>query len=230
MTEQPSLTVPQKLLVAAYELEERGRRPFSAEDLVVSAWRKFPDSFGLPGYRGPDGRLSYPDSNRVFAEIMGCKSVRRRGFLSKVGPKMYQLTEAGREEARGLSARVVGYPPEKAGLPRDMQLELQRLLRSKAVQKVRSSRSADLTFHDACAFWGISPWSSAIEFQGKTANFACVVEHARKVVENSRATFGHRGQAFDTVDLQLLMRAHHELLNKFLDEIAVIKNRRDERQ
>src|SRR2546426_1543885 len=83
------LSVPDKLLLAAYHLEETGRRPFSAEDLVVAAWRQFPDTFSLAGYRGSDdGQLLYPDSNRVFAEIMGTKPIRKRGLLIKVGNKM----------------------------------------------------------------------------------------------------------------------------------------------
>src|SRR3989337_1721776 len=100
------LSISEKLLLAAYSLEEDGRRPFSAEELVVSAWRKFPDAFGLAGHRDDDGRLSYPDSNRVFAEIMGSKPIRKRGLLTKVGSKMYQLTEVGREHARLLLGRL----------------------------------------------------------------------------------------------------------------------------
>src|SRR5918911_2824096 len=108
MERKDQLSVSEKLLLAAYDLEENSRRPFSAEDLVVSAWRKFPDTFGLAGYRGGDGELSYPDSNRVFAEIMGSKPIRKRGLLTKVGSKMYSLTEAGRDHARLLLNRCNG--------------------------------------------------------------------------------------------------------------------------
>ena len=40
-------TVPEKILLAAYALEEAGESPFTAEALVVSAWRKYPITFGL---------------------------------------------------------------------------------------------------------------------------------------------------------------------------------------
>ena len=89
------LSITEKLLLSALDLEENGRCPFSAEDLVVSAWKKFPDAFGLAGYRDTNSQLCYPDSYRVFAEIMGSKPIRKRGLLRKVGTKMYQLTEAG---------------------------------------------------------------------------------------------------------------------------------------
>src|SRR5437867_7351265 len=123
-------TVPDKLLLAAYDLERSGSRPFSAEDLVVTAWQKFPDTFGLAGYRGRSG-LSYPDSNRVFAEIMGSKPIRKRGMLTKVGSKMYQLTEVGRDHARLLLNRANGTKVEKAALARGTEQELKRLFASK---------------------------------------------------------------------------------------------------
>lgn len=66
-------SILEKLLIAAFELEEKGHKPFSAEDIVVASWQKFPDAFGLAGYQD-----RYPDSNRVFAEIMGSKPIRKK--------------------------------------------------------------------------------------------------------------------------------------------------------
>jgi len=222
------LTVPDKLLLAAYELEESGRRPFSAEDLVVSAWRKFPDTFGLAGYRG-NGGLSFPDSNRVFAEIMGSKPVRKRGFLAKVGSKMYKLTEAGRDHARLLSNRTNGPKVEKVALARDTQQEIKRLLASKAVEKVRNNRHEDLNFYDACAFWRISPRSSAIELAGRLANFEAVVESVRKLVANKTASFEHGGNTFGRSDIDFLIKVHKELEKKYEEELKIIRKRTDER-
>jgi hypothetical protein len=229
MEHRDLLSISEKLLLAAYDLEKSGRRPFSAEDLVVSAWRKFPDAFGLAGYRDDDGRLSYPNSNRVFAEIMGSKPIRKRGLLTKVGSKMYQLTEAGREHARLLLSRMGEFQVEKAGLARETEQELKRLFASKAVKKISTRRLADLTFYDACAFWGISPRSSAIELEGRIANLKRIVESARKVVQEKMATFEHGGYAFGADDLDTLLKVHEELLQRFQHEIKVIQKRTDER-
>ena len=89
------LTVPQKLLLAA--LEARKKSPtFTAEDLVVQAWKLYPDTFGLSGYGD-----RYPDSNRVLTNIMGTKGMRGKGWLRKVGEKQYRLTSAWSERCRG---------------------------------------------------------------------------------------------------------------------------------
>ena len=228
MKSKEKLSITEKLLVAAYELEKSGRRPFSAEDLVVSAWQKFPDAFGLAGYRNDAGSLAYPDSNRVFAEIMGSKPIRKRGFLRKVGTKMYQLTEAGSEHARNCLMER-GQQIQKAGLPRDIEEELKRLFTSKSVEKFKNNRFEDITFYDACSFWGISPRSSAIELEGRIAHLEKVIELAQRAVNEKMATFEHGSQAFGDSDLDLLLRLHKELLRKFDEEIKVIQRRTDER-
>ncbi|MBM4047744.1 MAG: hypothetical protein FJ279_21780 [Planctomycetes bacterium] len=229
MGERDILSVCEKLLLAAYALEQDGRQPFSAEDLVVAAWRRFPDTFGLAGHRAEDGRLLYPDSNRVFAEIMGSKGIRKRGFLTKTGNKTYQLTEAGREHSRVLLSDLGMGTVEKAGLPREVERDLRRLFGSRAMEKYRNGRAGDLTFFDACAFWGISPRSSANEFKGRMANLDGILGVARRAIQGKAVTFEHGGDAFGVSDLDELSALHEELLRRFHDEVQVISKRTDER-
>ena len=99
MTTIAECTVPEKILLAASELEEKGESPFSAEALIVAAWQKFPRAFGLKGFSD-----QYPDSNKVLASIMGGKGLTRRSLLVKMGQKLYALTREGRaiENHRGM--------------------------------------------------------------------------------------------------------------------------------
>jgi hypothetical protein len=224
------LTVWEKLLIAAYELErEKNGELFSAEDLVVAAWKKFPDSFGLLGYKDEDGRLKYPDSNRVFAEIMGSKPIRKYGFLVKVGSKMYKLTEAGREQAKMLLNKKTDTQLEKAGLARETYQELKRLLSSRAVQKYKNGQTTEITFYDACMFWRISPSSSAIEFEGRVSAFEKILEYAR-ASHKEGVLLDHEGRKYTLKDLDMLDQLNKTLLARFKDEINIIKRRRDERQ
>src|SRR4030042_287505 len=112
-------SIQNKLLVAAYALEAEGRLRFSAEDLVVIAWKMYPEAFGLAGYNDNQGRPIYPNSNRVYAEIMGSKPLRKNGWLRKVGSKIYQLTEAGRSKARLVSGIPIAEGAERWGLARE---------------------------------------------------------------------------------------------------------------
>ncbi len=224
------LSVVDKLVVAAYELEQGGNRPFSAEDLVVSAWERFPDTFGLSGYENSDGRLSHPDSNRVFAEIMGSKTIRKKGLLVKVGSKRYQLTEAGRQRARLLSEGRKSSGTEKSGLAREIKQELRRLLTSRAAEKYLTGRLQDVSFFDACSFWGISPRSSGTEFSARVENLVRIVQTAKQAVVGRAATFEHGGTPFTAADLDFLSALHSELETKFDPELRIIRARRsDER-
>src|SRR5215813_13241332 len=90
-------TVPEKILLAAESLDKEGQSPFSAEALIVASWQKFPRAFGLKGYAD-----QYPDSNKVLASIMGEKGLARRGWLVKMGQKLYALTREGKQVVRRL--------------------------------------------------------------------------------------------------------------------------------
>ena len=212
MPSKPKLSVYDKLLIAAFGLSLDGRSPFSAEDLVVAAWKMFPNTFGLSGHHDADGRPLYPDSNRVFAEIMGSKPIRKRGFLVKVAQKMYDITQMGRDVASQLEASrgISGRKEDRAArvrLSRDVLAELRRLLGSRAVQKVDNAQIDALTFHDACLFWGITPQSSAIELDGKLANAKDTIAAAKRVLSSGETRFQHGGQPVseETLDLIFLI-------------------------
>lgn len=224
------LRVSDKLLIAALGLHERARVPFSAEDLVVSAWVSFPETFGLSGYFDKDGRPIHPDSNRVFAEIMGSKPLRRQGYMVKTGSKMYQLTESGLSRARFLaSSPAESHPPNKIRLSREARGHLSRLLQSRAVTKYREGRIADLTFHDACTFWGVSPRSTATVFSGRLNNFLRLLDMARKAISDRDSAFQHGGAPLTNADLDALAETHTELCNRFQEDTATIMRRTDER-
>lgn len=230
MNRKISIKVIDKLIISAHELENEGRMPFTAEDLVVMAWKKYPDTFGLRGYIDQNGNLIYPDSNRVFAEIMGSKPIRKRGYIKKVGQKLYQLTEAGRAEAERISKVQVASPIRKITLARDTLNVLQKLLDSKVNLKFLSNDIENINFFDACAFWNISPRSTAIDFIGKAANIDKIIEIAKEAVGDGEASFTHRGKMIEFSDLEKLTELQLFLRKKFESEINIIMERTDERK
>src|SRR5438045_384430 len=96
-TNVDEFTVPEKILVAADQLDKQGQSPFSAEALIVAAWQKFPKTFGLKGFAE-----QYPDSNKVLSSIMGVRGLAGRGWLAKMGQKLYVLSRDGRQLVRRL--------------------------------------------------------------------------------------------------------------------------------
>lgn len=217
-------SILEKLLIAAFELEEKGHKPFSAEDIVVASWQKFPDAFGLAGYQD-----RYPDSNRVFAEIMGSKPIRKKGYLIKVGEKLYQLTDSGKQYAKSLTEDTLKRETEKAQFTREIKKELKRYFESRAVLKYIEKRSSEITFYDLCALFGISPRSTYIELEGRLSNFNNIISRAREIAAKKNFSFEHGGKQYSLADIEMLIELKNFLLNKFDNDLNVIRQRRDER-
>src|SRR4051794_27153169 len=202
-----SLTVHEKLLLAAAQLDDAGHDPFTAEDLVVAAWRLDPQTFGLAGYPSDDGRPAYPNSNRVFVEIMGSKPIRKQGLLAKSGTKTFRLTESGRQRVQQLQARQ-GSGDEatatgaKVTFGRETARKLQKLLGTRAVEKLRSGRSDEITFHDASSFWGISPRSTAMALQGRLGDVEGILAAAQTAVHEGPIRFEHGGRPYGPAEIQ----------------------------
>jgi hypothetical protein len=217
-------SILEKLLIAALELEEAGRKPFSAEDIVVASWRRFPDAFGLVGYQD-----KYPDSNRVFAEIMGSKPIRKKGYLIKVGEKLYQLTDSGKQYAKSLTENRVKRETEKGLFTREIKKELKKYFESRALAKYKENRSSEITFYDLCALFSISPRSSYIELEGKLSNFNYILAKAQEIASKKAFSFEHGGKEYNLSDIEMLIKLKEFLLKEFEYELNVIRQRRDER-
>ena len=79
------------LLEAAQTLPQ----PFSWEDLVVRAWEKHSEAFGLKGYRA-----LYPDSNRVSATLYGALGLLGRGLIERHGLQRFRVVPTHMAEVR----------------------------------------------------------------------------------------------------------------------------------
>jgi hypothetical protein len=89
---------------------------------------------------------------------MGEKGLARRGWLVKMGQKLYNLTREGRQVVRRILQQDETVEPaaESLRLGRDQEKFLLGLLDSTAVQKFEENRKQELTFADACRFWSIT--------------------------------------------------------------------------
>ncbi|MGH8542350.1 MAG: hypothetical protein ACREX3_01610 [Gammaproteobacteria bacterium] len=224
-----NLSIVDKLLRSALDLERSGKKSFSGEDLVIAAWRLDPSAFGLQGYQDEEGRPLYPNSHRVYAEIMGSKPIRKRGLLRKIGTKRYELTESGRELALLLENREDGSPLKKAGLSEEVQDELRRILISRAFEKFGRGDSEEITFYDACSFWGISPRSSAIELDGRLANLQKVLRIFYELTTEGPVSLRHGGEPILRETLDRIGHLDDLLRSRFSAELSIIDKRRSER-
>jgi hypothetical protein len=218
-------TVPEKILLAAAELEDKGQSPFSAEALIVAAWQKFPRAFGLKGYSD-----QYPDSNKVLASIMGEKGLARRGWLVKMGQKLYAISREGRQVVRRLMsdgsepADLSG--PEPVKLTRDQEKFLLALLDSSAVEKIQEGRKQDMIFADATRFWGITENLRGEALDAKLDKLRANLADFDRMLGATGTTLSN-GRSVSSDDIGLLSEVHSYLEDKFSRHLTLLRNRTD---
>jgi hypothetical protein len=215
-------TLPEKILLAASHLEEQGQSPFSAEALIVTAWQKYPRTFGLKGYEE-----QYPDSNKVLAGITGERGLPNRGWMAKVGQKTYSLTRDGRQVVRKLM-QGEAVPPltarrALAQLGREQDLLLQQLVASTAYQKLQQGRQGEWTFSEACRFWSIGDrLGSAVE--ARLDELQAQLAEIERALAGAAVTLGN-GQEIGAAEVGQLLDLHQKLEQRFVRHLTLLKSR-----
>ena len=94
------LTSSEEVLVAAYNLSKKGKKIFTEWDLTVETWKLNNNKWGLRGFES-----NYPDHKRVMNEIMakGDQKVIGKGWIERVKPNYYRITEFGMTKASDLN-------------------------------------------------------------------------------------------------------------------------------
>jgi hypothetical protein len=220
-------TAPEKILLAALKLEQEGKSPFSAESIVVAAWQEFPRTFGLKGYAD-----QYPDSNKVLSSLMGQRGLVQRGFLNKMGQKLYSLTREGRRWVAAMTGQPAQTTPEmtspgkRLSMPSGDRNELlQRLFDSAAVHKHLNGKRSETHFTDACRFWGIT--TDATD-QAQTCIFQVrgAVEYLLAVVcIDGEATVLGNGRCVEKDDAEVLRDVNAFLEQRFARHLALLTTR-----
>lgn len=216
-------TVPEKILLAGFQLEEQGQSPFSAEALIVVSWQKFPRTFGLKGYDE-----QYPDSNKVLASIMGEKGLARRGWLLKMGQKLYSLSPDGRQAVRRLLDGDAPLKPVRSDRPIKLSKEydklMQGLFETSAYEKIREGRQPELTFADACRFWSITENLSGDALDARLDHLRAVLAEVERQIGPGSANLGD-GHNINADDLTQMVAIHKHLSERFGRHLTLLRNR-----
>ncbi len=212
-----------KILLAASHLEELGQSPFSAEALIVSAWQKYPRIFGLKGYDE-----QYPDSNKVLASIMGEKGLARRGWLVKMGQKLYALSHEGRRTVRRLLQGEDQPETIKSDRPIRLSKRQDKLLSSlfvtSAYEKFRQGRKQDLTLTDAFRFWGVTENQSSETIQARLDHLRAELAEIESQVGLGSAGL-RDGHSVILDDITMLCDIHNHLLRRFHRHLALLRHK-----
>jgi hypothetical protein len=214
-------TVPEKILLAADLLEQQGQTPFSAEVLTVAVWKKFPNTFGLKGFAE-----EHPDNNKVLSSLMGEKGLARRGWLVKTGQKMYALTKEGRKVIRRVMLQEGDEPeaPNLQKLPRELERFVVAMFDSSAYQKFEENRKTDLTFADACRFWGITENMKGEQLDEKLALVQKNLAELDRFFAETDAELSS-GRVLSAGDIRVLTNIHRHMEDRFERHLNLVRSR-----
>lgn len=217
--------MPEKILLAAENLEKQGQSPFSAEALIVASWQRFPNTFGLKGFAE-----KYPDSNKILSSIMGEKGLARRGWLVKMGQKLYALTREGRAVIRRVLMQEDDSPAAGSvqRLNRDHDRFIKALFDSSAVQKFEEHRKQDLTFADACRFWGITENMKGDILDVKLDEMNSTLAELDRTFADSDAEMSS-GRVVTAGDIRVLTNIHRYMEDRFDRHLNLLRSRAGKR-
>ena len=217
-----SITAAEKVLLSAYDLCLKNKT-FSAEDLIVKCWEKYPKDFSLKGYE------MYPNSNSVLLHLMNKNgALLKNGWIVKKQAKIYSISDTGASyvEVKFNKNNIVSNESYKIEVPRQMLINLKGFLATRVVQEIINDEDYKrYKFVSACSFWKISPNMTYPEIIAKLNNVSTWLETLLEFFNKSKKDFINIDQnsLIKKKSLDLLINANKHFLEKFKSDLDFIK-------
>lgn len=188
---------------------------FTAAQLVMAAWNRFPEDFGLEGFEKESA-----DSNRVLSCLMGAKGMVKRGLLMQRGPKRYSLVT--REFADFMNGTNGHHKPTpKCPISPAMQDQFLAMYTGPLAEQFRVNKK-NIRFADAVRFWRIDKDVDAALVKVQNVfdffNLAFASTDDGPVVLNS-------GMEVDVGMARYVHNLHHYLLERFKQHLCVMREK-----
>src|SRR6516164_3235924 len=158
---------------------------FTAEDLLLAAWKRDPMAWGLRGHE-----KQYPDSEKIYVELdrasVGGRNVRGGlaglGLLEKVQRRTYRLTPAGLAAA----SKVVGATPSiRAKAERSLADAIENILSHPVFQDWTKDPALPKHFRDAGHFWGIAAGTPPSVIRRRITEIDLTLDRARATLDQN---------------------------------------------
>jgi len=191
-----TLSKPQKILAVMFDLCKGEPTALQYEDIVVAAFKRYPEDFQLRGYP------QYPDSSDVHKPLYEMK---QQGLLRSAN-KTFELTVRGLDVASRL---VHSEGENKDRLTKLEENEINRIVNSAAFKLFQDGSKEAMLDTDFYEYLGVTVRTSRANCLGRLSN----VEHAIAAHKKKRAD-----------NLSPVLRELHDfLLSKFKAEIEARK-------
>jgi hypothetical protein len=230
--EQPQIGRPvrtglrQQVLLAALDCSEGDlNATFTAEDLLLAAWKRDPLAWGLRGHEN-----EHPDSERIYVELDRA-SVRGRnvrgglvgiGLFKKIRQRTYQLTPSGLAAA----SEVVGANPAmRAKAERTIADAVSTILSHPVFREWIKNPTLPKYFRDAGHFWGIAPGTPPRVIRSRIGEIDNTLDKARSMLDesgNDAIAARHGKILFDRADVARATEFQGTLKERFAKELTTL--------
>lgn len=187
-----AITKPQKILAIMYELCGGSQKPILYEDIVVAAFKRYPEEFQLRGY--PE----YPDSSDIHKPLYQMK---RRGLVRSAN-KAFELTPRGLEVAKQM---ILSEGVDKERLTKVEEGEINRIQNSAAYRLYKDGLKDSILDTDFFEYLGVTVRTGKGDFLGRLNN-----------VEAAIRAFTQKQRDINSSEL---LELHKYLIGKFKSEI-----------
>lgn len=163
------LTQPEMVLISMYRFSKGTTTKIPYEELVLQAWRDFPEAFSLRNY--PE----YPDASDIHKKLYG-GTLKNDGLVVSLGDKNFRLTEKGIVRAEEIFVSIEGHSeanesPDITRLARDEERFIESALRSRPFRTWISSGQEKLTDYDVRVLFQFST-GTRVSDRKRKADFA----------------------------------------------------------
>jgi len=166
-----------KILLVMYSLSEGKRKNLRFEDIVVRAFKEYPDDFHLRGY------LEYPDSGDLVHKPL--YEFRKNGLV-EANSKIFSLTARGLSAAERLKNVVGGREIKKSGrLSGFAEKEISRIEGLEGFQFFLKNETDKVLDTDFYAYLGATVRTQRNDFAGRLNTVSSAVSELEAVSNNS---------------------------------------------
>ena len=172
-SEAVKLSRADKILLVLYELSEGLRKNIRYEDIVVAAFKKYPEDFQLRGYS------QYPDSGDLVHKPL--YDFRKEGLV-EANNKVFTLTERGLSVANKLKRIISGRPIISEGkLSRYAKEETERIISLEGFQLFLAGEKSKITDTDFYNYLGVTVRTSRNDFLGRLKTISDAVKEIKSI-------------------------------------------------
>lgn len=192
------LSKPQKILSVMFVLSRGESKPLLYEDIVVTAFERYPEDFQLRGYP------QYPDSSDIHKPLYKMK----QDGLVRSANKSFLLTPRGLDVAQDLLG-ASDAPRDRDRLTKPEENEISRILKSQSFHLYQSGNETKILDTDFYEYLSVSVRTPKSDFLGRISTV-------------EQAIAAHTTKRKDALS-NALGSLHKWLIENFHDEINTRK-------